>query len=144
MHELFDELEKKLRYFVTRRLEEIGALSSLYKIFPEQVANANKRYSEEHKMTESCPPERIMEYSDFAFPFEVILRYWKQFYEVFPVSAREKILGRDVDKAKQRFEERKDVLTRIRNAVRHSRFVDEEDREKARVFCGDILACLGK
>lgn len=144
LHELFDELEKKLRYFVTRRLEEIGALSSLYKIFPEQVANANKRYSEEHKMTESCPPERIMEYSDFAFPFEVILRYWKQFYEVFPVSAREKILGRDVDKAKQRFEERKDVLARIRNAVRHSRFVDEEDREKARVFCRDILACLGK
>lgn len=142
LHDIFDELERKLRCFVTKRLREIEELSNLYRVFPEQIKKAHEKYKEENKVDQPCPIEQLIAYTDFAFPFEIILKFWKQFYEVFSLPARDKILGRDPNKAKQRFEERKDVLTRIRNAVRHSRPVDEEDREKARIFCKDILALL--
>ncbi len=142
LHELFDELEKEIRSFVVGRLSEIGELENLPKIFPDEVCKAKKRYAEEKGSDSECPTAEILTYSDFAFPFQIILRFWKRFYEIFPEQVRNQVLGRDPDKAKQRFEERKDVLVKIRNAIRHARPITDDERDKARVFCRDILSLI--
>lgn len=143
LHELFDDVEKTIRDFVTAQLREIDELRNLPKMFPDQVGEANKLYREDRGVDQECPLEEVLLWSDFSFPFEIILRFWKHFYnEAFSPQTRSRILGRDQNKAKQRFEERKDVLTRIRNAIRHSRPITDDDRDKARVFCRDILALI--
>ncbi|RLB37842.1 MAG: hypothetical protein DRH12_13775 [Deltaproteobacteria bacterium] len=141
LHELFDEVEKAIREFVTIRLIQINELKNLPKIFPDQVQKANEIYRKERGVDQDCPLEEILLFSDFAFPFEIVLRFWKSFYGAFS-QTRDKILGRDVNKAKQRFEERKEVLTVIRNKIRHSRSITDDERNKARVFCRDLLQLL--
>jgi predicted transcriptional regulator len=142
LHELFDELETKIRSFVIDRLSRIDQLKNLPKVFPTEIAAARERYKNQKGSDLECPIEEILTYSDFGFPFQIILRFWKDFYETFPKELRDQILGRDPNKAKLRFEERKDVLTKIRNALRHARPITDEERDKARVFCRDILSLI--
>ena len=142
LHGLFDELEKEIRSFVVERLREIDELRNLGRIFSTAVAAANERYKKQKGVESDCPIEEILAYSDFSFPFEIILRFWNGFYEAFPEQVRNQILGRDSHKAKLRFEERKEVLTKIRNDLRHSRPITDEERDKARVFCRDILSLI--
>jgi predicted transcriptional regulator len=142
LHELFDELETKIRSFVINGLREIDQLKNLPKIFPTEIAAARDRYKDQMGSDLECPVEEILTYSDFAFPFQIILRFWKNFYDTFPKELRDRILGRDPNKAKLRFEERKDVLTEIRNAIRHARPITDEERDKARIFCRDILSLI--
>jgi hypothetical protein len=142
LHELFDELETRIRRFVIDGLREIDQLKNLPEIFPNEIEKAMERYKEESGSDLECPLEEILIYSDFALPFEIILKFWKNFYETFPQELRDQTLGRDPNKAKLRFEERKDVLTKIRNALRHARPITDEERHKARVFCRDILSLI--
>ncbi|GBC94015.1 hypothetical protein HRbin15_02520 [bacterium HR15] len=143
LHNLFDELERKLRSFVNNYLRDTGKLQELQGLFEDQVREANERYRRSTNSDGDCPLERILEYTDFSFPFEIILRFWKDFYDNrFPTDERNVILGRDPNKAKQRFEERREVLTRIRNDLRHSRPISEHDKDKARVFCRDMISIM--
>lgn len=144
LHQLFDELEQRVRSFVITYLKKTQGLNILLKLFPEQVEKANSNYRKSTQSEQNCPPEELLVYGDFSWPFDIMLRFWKGFYKAFPVDARGRVLGKDLAKAKQRFEERKEILTKIRNDLRHSRPVAEEDRDKARVFCRDILALAGK
>jgi DNA-binding MarR family transcriptional regulator len=143
LHELFDELETKVRLFVTHYLIDTAKLQNLPKLFGDEVRKANENYKKSRNTDDNCPLEQILEYSDFSFPFLIILRFWREFYQNrFSAEERNRILGRDPNKAKQRFEERYEVLTRIRNNLRHSRPISENDRDKARVFCRDILSLI--
>jgi predicted transcriptional regulator len=142
LHELYDELERAMRSFVITQLKRFGYLNNLPKLFPDHVQKANLNYQKSKRSAQDCPLEELLEYGDFSWPFEIILSYWKDFYQSFSAKARDRILGKDPNKAKQRFEERKDVLTEIRNAIRHARAITDDDREKARVFCRDIIALM--
>ena len=145
LHELFDNLERRVRVFVINYLRDTGQLQRLSRLFAEQVSKANENYRKSTNSDRECPPEQILEYSDFSLPFDIILRFWRDFYDNrFPADERNRILGRDLAKAKQRFEERKEVLTRIRNDLRHSRAIDENDKEKARVFCRDMISLIAE
>ena len=87
-------------------------------------------------------PERwrdILKYTDFADPFQIISWEWGDLKGVFPFS-------RDANKSKRRLEERQEFLTKVRNAVRHSRSEDltKLELEKARLFCRELLAMLSE
>mgnify|MGYP000582329100 FL=1 len=144
LHELFDELESAIRHFVIRILKEHGRLVDIQKIFPDEIREANDRYKKESGSDKDCPQEEILLYSDFAFPFKIILKFWKAFYEKFSENPRNRILGRDLNRAKMRFEERMEVLTRIRNALRHGRMnkLSQEEIDKGRIFAQEIISLV--
>ncbi|BCW94623.1 MAG: ATP-binding protein [Fimbriimonadales bacterium] len=142
LRELLSQLEDEIRRFVTSKLVQMERIHELPKIFKSEIEEANRRYKKENSRYEDCSLNEILWYTDFDFPFKVIFRFWKLFYPLFSEKYKYKILGKDKEKAKLRFEERLEVLVRIRNSLAHSRPISQEEAEKGRIFCRDILLCL--
>jgi hypothetical protein len=139
---LIGTLEKTLRKFVHDVLGEEGEIKRLHKIFPDQVQKANQAYQRQTGSSQQCPEAVLLEYTDFAFPFEIVLKYWGLFFDRLRKPYRDRIFGSDRNKAKLRFEERKDVLTKVRNELMHSRTLAEDEKDKARVYCRELLSCI--
>ncbi|MEM4675366.1 MAG: AAA family ATPase [Nitrososphaerota archaeon] len=142
LRDLLEETEKAIRKFVVIQLENMGEAENIPKIFSEEIARARERYAKERSADGDVPLMELFAFTDFAFPFKVVERFWKGFFWSFHENARVKILGKDPNKAKLRFEERYETLVRVRNAIAHSRPVEELEQDKARVYSREILALV--
>ncbi len=137
--DLLKRLEQEMRDFLKHHWET--------KYGTKWPNNLRKRNSDEfRKWLQRMPKEAqkdsrewqdILRYTDFPDPFQIIRYEWGDLKGVFPFS-------RDANKSRRRLEERKEFLTMVRNAIKHSREGDLTafELDKARLFCRELLAML--
>ena len=138
---LLKQLELKMREFLARHL-----YAKYGSDWPTalQKKNNNKFQVWFQRMPRESRnnPERwqdILKYTDFPDPFQIISWEWGDLKWIFPFS-------KDTNKSKRRLDERREFLTKVRNAIRHSRSGDltDLDLEKAHLFCRELLAMLSE
>lgn len=139
--DLLKKLEQRMRSFIKNHWEiKYGTSwpSNLRKRNPAEFEKWLERMPEQAQQ-DPAKWQDILRYSDFPDPFQIIHYEWGDLKGIFSFS-------RDPNKSKRRLEERKEFLTKIRNAIRHSRGEDLNSLEldKARLFCRELLAMLGE
>jgi hypothetical protein len=138
---LLTQLEQQMRDFLGHHWEiKYGTNwpSNLRKRNPNEFQKWLQRMPEEARK-DPAEWQDILRYTDFPDPFQIIRYEWGDLKGIFPFS-------RDASKSKRRLEERKEFLTKVRNAIRHSRGKDltELELDKARLFCRELLSMLGE
>lgn len=138
---LLKQLEQQMREFLKQHLEtryEAKWPNNLQKRTPNEFQKWLQRMPEEVQK-DPTRWQDILRYTDFPDPFQIIRHEWGDLKGIFSFS-------RDANKSKRRLEERKEFLTKVRNAIKHSREDDltELELDKARLFCRELLTMLGE